>query len=161
MAKNQIIIICSNCSFLCEGNEMVLKIHQLLNNKPYDHILIKHSLSQYISEDVAMHAGIPAVIDEYWRFKDDTVNFIVPGSDWLVWAGRYVAEEWDDPDNAILLFQTTITSFPDSWEAYDAMGEAYIMKGDTIKAIQNLKKSLGLNPENTNATEMLKGLEKM
>jgi tetratricopeptide (TPR) repeat protein len=140
---------------------MVLKIHQLLNNKPYDHILIKHSLSQYISEDVATHAGIPAAIDEYYRFKDDTADFIVPGQDWLIWAGRYVAEEMSDPDNAILLFQAAITSFPDSWKAYDAMGETYIMKGDTIHAIQNLEKSLELNPENTNTAEMLKGLEKM
>jgi len=158
--KDQIIIICSNCSFLCEGNEMVLKIHQLLNNKPYDHILIKHSLSQYISEDVAMHAGIPAVIDEYWRFKDDTANFIVPDQDWLIWAGRYVSEEWKDPDNAILLFQTTIKSFPDSWKAYDALGETYIKKGDKQEAIQSFKKSVELNPQNTNAIEMLKKLEK-
>jgi tetratricopeptide (TPR) repeat protein len=157
--KDQIIIICSNCSFLCEGNEIVLKIHQLLNNKPYDHILIKHSLSQYISEDVAMHAGIPAVIDEYWRFKDDTTNFIAPDQDWLIWAGRYVAEEWNDPDNAILLLQTTIKSFADSWKAYDALGETYVEKGDRQKAIQSYKKSVELNPENTNAIEILKKLE--
>jgi len=155
MAKDQIIIICSNCSFLCEGNELVLKIHQMLNNKPYDHILIKHSLSQYISEDVAMHAGIPAVIDEYWRFKNDTVNFIVPGPDWLIWAGRYVAEEWDDADNAILVLQMAIKSFPDCWEAHDAMGETYIEKGDTARAIQCYRESLKLNPNNEAAQKMI------
>jgi hypothetical protein len=32
--------------------------------------------------------------------------------------------------------------------------------GDTEQAIQNYKKSLELNPENTNAKEMLKKLEK-
>jgi len=156
---DQIIIICSNCSFLCEGNEMVLKIHQLLNNRPYDHILIKHSLSQYISEDVAMHAGIPAVIDEYLRFKDDTTNFIVPGEDWLIWAGRVVEEEWGALDDAILLFQLTISEYPDSWKAYDAVGKTYIKKGDEVRAIQSFKKSAELNPQNTNAIEMLKKLE--
>ena len=30
-----------------------------------------------------MHAGIPAAMDEYLRFKDDTAHFIVPGQDWL------------------------------------------------------------------------------
>jgi CubicO group peptidase (beta-lactamase class C family) len=157
--KDQVIIICSNCSFLCEGNEMVLKIHQLLNNKPYDQILIKHSLSQYISEDVAMHAGIPAAVDEYYRFKDDTTHFIVPGQDWLIWAGRYVAEEMGDLDNASLLLQTAITSFPDSWQAYNAMGEVYVSKGDTPEAIRCFKKSLELNPQNTHAGEMLSKLE--
>ena len=138
---------------------MVLKIHQLLNNKPYDHILIKHSLSQYISEDVAMHAGIPAAIDEYWRFKDDTAHFIVPGQDWLIWAGRYVAEEMGDLDNAILLLQAAIASFPDSWETYNALGETYLEKSDKEQAIQSFKKSVELNPQNTNAIEMLKKLK--
>jgi CubicO group peptidase (beta-lactamase class C family) len=159
MAKDQVIIICSNCSFLCEGNEMVLKVHQLLNNKPYDHILIKHSLSQYLSEDVAMHAGIPAAIDEYYRLKDDTTHFIVPGQDWLIWAGRYVAEDMGDLDNAILIFQTAITSFPVSWEAYDALGETYIKKGEKALAVQSFKTSLELNPQNKHALEMLKKLE--
>jgi len=153
--KDQIIIICSNCSFLCEGNEIVLKIHQLLNNKPYDYILIKHSLSQYISEDVAMHAGIPAAMDEYYRLKDDTAHFNVPGQDWLIWAGRYVAEELDDLDNAILVFEAAITSFPDSWKVYNAMGETYIAKGDTVQAVQSYRKSLDLNPENEAAKEMI------
>jgi CubicO group peptidase (beta-lactamase class C family) len=158
--KNQIIIVCSNCSFLCEGNEMVLKIHQLLNNKPYDHILIKHSLSQYISEDVAMHAGIPAAVDEYFRFKDDTAHFTIPGLDWMIWAGRYVAEEMGDPENAILLLQAAITSFPDSWELYDTLGETYLKKGDKEQAIQSFKKSVELNPQNTKAIDMLKKMEK-
>jgi len=157
--KEQIIIICSNCSFLCEGNEMVLKIYQLLNNKPYQHIRIKHSLTQYIAEDIAMHAGIPAAIDEYFRLKNDTLDFIVPDEDYLIYAGRGVAERGDF-DNAILIFQALLSEFPESWQAYDALGETYIMKGDTKQAIQSFKKSVELNPQNTNAIEMLKKLEK-
>ncbi len=157
--KDQIIIICSNCSFLLEGNEMALKIHQLLNSRPYDHILIKNSLSQYISEDVAMHAGIPAAIDEYFRFKDDTARFIVPGQDYMIYHGRRLAE-LGDLDNAFLILQATLSVFPDSWEAYDALGETYIAKGDTALAVQSFKKSLQLNPQNTRAKEMLKKLEK-
>jgi CubicO group peptidase (beta-lactamase class C family) len=155
--KDQVIIICSNCSFLIEGNEMVLKIHQLLNNKPYDHILIKNSLTQYLEEDVAMHAGIPAAVDEYFRFKNDTVHFIVPEKEYFVAVGRQVAErgDWDD---AIAIFQTVIPEFPGFWEAYDALGDIYIMKGDKELAIQSFKKSLELNPQNPYAMEMLKTL---
>jgi tetratricopeptide (TPR) repeat protein len=156
--KEQIIIICSNCSFLNEGNEIVLKIHQLLNNKPYEQIRIKHSLSQYISEDIAMHAGIPAAIEEYFRFKDDTARFIVPDQDYIMYHGRIMAE-LGDLDNAILLFQAAVTAFPDSWKAYDALGDVYRSKGDTEQAVQNFKKSLELNPGNRNAQKMLKKLE--
>jgi CubicO group peptidase (beta-lactamase class C family) len=157
--KEQIIIICSNRSFLCEGNEIVLKIHQILNNKPYEHIRIKLSLSQYISEDIAMHAGIPAAIDEYFRFKDDTARFIVPGQDYMIYHGRNAAEQ-GDLDNAILILQAALSEFPDSWQAYDALGDTYIMKDDTASAIQSFKKSLKLNSQNTYAIEMLKKMEK-
>jgi CubicO group peptidase (beta-lactamase class C family) len=156
--KDQIIIICSNCSFLCEGNEMVLKIHQLLNHKPYDHILIKHSLTQYIEEDVAMHAGIAAAFDEYHRFKDDTVHFIVPGKEYFINISHQVAEE-GNLDWAIDILQAAITEFPGYWEAYDALGDTYVMKGENGPAIQSFKKSLEFNPQNIHAREMLKKLE--
>lgn len=156
--KEQVIIIFSNCSFLCEGNEIVLKIYQILNNKPYQHIRIKHSLAQYISEDIAMHAGIPAAVDEYSRFKNDTINFIVPDEGYLIYAGRGVAER-GDPDSAIIIFKAVVSEFPESWQAYDALGEAYLMKADTTPAIRSFQKSLELNPRNTNTAEMLKILE--
>jgi CubicO group peptidase (beta-lactamase class C family) len=157
--KDQTIIICSNCSFLGEGDEMVLKIYQLLNNKPYDHILIKHSLAQYVEEDIAMHAGIPAAVDEYFRFKNDTEHFVIPDQDYIINVGRQVAER-GDLDNAILIFQVVLREYPQSWQAYDALGDIYIMKEDTASAIQSFKKSLELNSQNAHAIEMLKKMEK-
>jgi CubicO group peptidase (beta-lactamase class C family) len=157
--KDQIIIICSNLSFLCEGNEMVLKIHQLLNHKPYEDILIKYSLSQYISEDVAMHAGIPAAIGEYFRLKNDTRHFVVPGRDYMIGHGLRFAE-LGDYDNAILIFKAVVSEYPESWEAYNGLGEAYLQKGDRPSSIQSFKRALELNPENAVAREKLKELEK-
>ncbi len=61
---------------------------------------------------------------------------------------------------AIDLFTLEILSFPKSYDAYDSLGEAYIMDGQTNKSIENYKKSLELNPENTNAKEKLKELLK-
>ncbi|MNX95736.1 Penicillin-binding protein 4* [compost metagenome] len=61
---------------------------------------------------------------------------------------------------AINLFSLEILSFPKSYEAYDSVGEAYMMDGHLKKAIENYKKSLELNTENTNAKEKLKELLK-
>lgn len=61
---------------------------------------------------------------------------------------------------AIDLFELEILSFPKSYEAYDSLGEAYMMAGNLNRAIENYKKSLELNPENTNAKEKLKELLK-
>ena len=39
------------------------------------------------------------------------------------------------------------------------MGASFFLMGERDKAIRNFRKSLELNPENENATEMLKKLE--
>ncbi|MCK8142973.1 serine hydrolase [Flavobacterium sp. I-SCBP12n] len=57
------------------------------------------------------------------------------------------------------LFTLEVLSFPKSYEAYDSLGEAYMMDGQIKKAIENYKKSLKLNTENTNAKEKLKKLQ--
>ncbi|ETN95480.1 serine hydrolase [Zhouia amylolytica] len=59
---------------------------------------------------------------------------------------------------AIDLFELEVYAFPDSYDAYDSLAEAYMMNGDTKKAIEYYEKSLELNPENNNAKEKLKTL---
>ena len=48
---------------------------------------------------------------------------------------------------------------PRSANAYDSLGEAYMMHGDKELAIRNYRKSLELDPGNDNTREMLKKLE--
>ena len=96
--------------------------------------------------------------DEYFRFKEDTLNFIVPGEDYLIGHGCRFAEQ-GDLDNATLIFKAVISEFPESYQAYEGLGDTYLKKGDTEQAIHSFKKSVELNPQNTTAIEMLKKLE--
>jgi len=57
---------------------------------------------------------------------------------------------------AIEVFKLNVALFPDSFNVYDSLGEAYMVVGEKELAIKNYKKSLELNPNNANATEMLK-----
>lgn len=59
---------------------------------------------------------------------------------------------------AIAYFKLNVELYPDSYNVYDSLGEAYLANGDKELAIANYKKSLELNPKNTNATEALKKL---
>lgn len=61
---------------------------------------------------------------------------------------------------AIEIFKYVVLEYPESFNVYDSLGEAYMKNGDIQMAIENYKKSLELNPENKNAREMLKRLEK-
>jgi len=60
--------------------------------------------------------------------------------------------------DAILVFQKNVELHPTSWNVYDSLGEAYMNSGQNQLSIQNYKKSLELDPGNSNATARLKKL---
>jgi CubicO group peptidase (beta-lactamase class C family) len=60
---------------------------------------------------------------------------------------------------AIAIFKANVELYPDSWNTYDSLGEAYMVAGQKELAVTNYKKSLQLNPKNQNGINMLKKLE--
>ena len=62
------------------------------------------------------------------------------------------------PADAVEIFALNTERFPQSGNAYDSLGEAYLVLGDTAKAIANYRKSLTLDPKNSNAEVVLKRL---
>ncbi|MFQ5750906.1 MAG: tetratricopeptide repeat protein [bacterium] len=63
-------------------------------------------------------------------------------------------------DEAIAVFKLNVQDYPDSWNVYDSLGEAYMENGQKELAIKCYKKSLELNPDNTNGRRMLEKLVK-
>ncbi|MFZ2055593.1 MAG: ankyrin repeat domain-containing protein [Candidatus Aminicenantales bacterium] len=63
-------------------------------------------------------------------------------------------------DEAITIFKMNVELFPESWNVYDSLAEAYAGKGDTGLAIRNYERSLELNPDNQNAKDQLKNMKK-
>jgi tetratricopeptide (TPR) repeat protein len=61
---------------------------------------------------------------------------------------------------AIEILKLNVSLYPESGNAYDSLAEAYETAGDKAQAIKNYKRSLELDPKNTNAVEHLKKLEK-
>jgi CubicO group peptidase (beta-lactamase class C family) len=76
--EDLVIIVLSNCSIRSVTDEIVLRIHELVNGRPHEDIRIKRRLWQYVEEDIFMHAGYEAAMAEYQRLKADTLNFAVP-----------------------------------------------------------------------------------
>jgi CubicO group peptidase (beta-lactamase class C family) len=62
-------------------------------------------------------------------------------------------------NEAIEIFKLNVEAFPNSWNVYDSLGEAYMVKGDKGLAIKNYQKSIELNPQNNGGREMLKKLQ--
>jgi hypothetical protein len=61
-------------------------------------------------------------------------------------------------DDAVAVLKLCIEGFPDYWESYDRIGKIYMDSGNKQLAIENLSKSIELNPENPETTEALKKL---
>jgi CubicO group peptidase (beta-lactamase class C family) len=60
--------------------------------------------------------------------------------------------------NAIKIFQLNVAAYPESFNVYDSLGEAYMENRDKELAIKNYERSLELNPDNKNGAEKLKQL---
>lgn len=61
-------------------------------------------------------------------------------------------------DVAVEVFDYNARAYPESWNVYDSLGEAYLKRGDTKPAIENYRRSLQLNPENAGARAALRSM---
>jgi Tfp pilus assembly protein PilF len=59
---------------------------------------------------------------------------------------------------AIEIFKLSVEAYPESYNTWDSLAEAYMDHGDKELAIQNYKKSLEVDPKNANAVNKLKQL---
>jgi CubicO group peptidase (beta-lactamase class C family) len=62
-------------------------------------------------------------------------------------------------DEAIEIFKLNVELFPDSWNVYDSLGEAYLNNGDNNLALENYRKSVELNSQNEHGKEVMQKLE--
>lgn len=64
-------------------------------------------------------------------------------------------------DKAILLFKFNVEEFPESFNVYDSLGEAYMEANEYELAVINYKKSIELNSDNSNGKKKLNELYKL
>lgn len=85
---------------------------------------------------------------EYWHSERDLNR----------WGYSLFSE--DKLQAALKLFELNTILFPDSFNVWDSYGEALLTHGNKEKAKRMYKKSLELNPENENAKEALRKIDK-
>jgi len=103
--------------------------------------------------------GINAAIDQYKELKatsSDKYNF----KESQLNALGYQLLQTGKNKEAIEMLKLNAETYPNSANVYDSIGEAYMIDGNIEMAKENYKKSLEVNPNNTNATQMLEKLQK-
>jgi tetratricopeptide (TPR) repeat protein len=75
-------------------------------------------------------------------------------------AWAYALLQHGEKQKALDIFKLNTALHPESYNAYDSEAEGFDNVGDTANAIVYYKRSLELNPNNTNAVTQLKRLQK-
>jgi tetratricopeptide (TPR) repeat protein len=104
--------------------------------------------------------GAPAAVLAYKEKRKshpDTYTFTAAELDRL----GYQLLDMKETTAAIQVFRLNAELYPNTFEVYYGLGEAYLANGDIQLAVDNYKKSLELNPQNKNAEEQLKKLAEM
>jgi predicted alpha/beta superfamily hydrolase len=96
----------------------------------------------------------------FTKLSDEFGYVIKPTEDFVNNCG-YKQLQSGNTDMAIEIFKQNIENYPNSFNVYDSMGEAFIAKGEKKLAIENYEKSISLNPNNEDGKKILKQLKNL
>ena len=97
---------------------------------------------------IQWYAALREAHDPGWEFNENDLNSF-----------GYQLLNSHQMEQALKVFRLNVEEYPQSWNVYDSLGEAYMNAGQTSLAIQNYEKSMELNPKNDNGAGMLKKLK--
>jgi CubicO group peptidase (beta-lactamase class C family) len=152
-SKNLIVLL--NSTGGTKLQDMSQKIAAILFGKPYKAPLRDIADTLF---DTVMEKDVQTAIKQYRDLKATQQDAYDFGEQQLNGVGYRLLQTKRVKD-AIEIFKLNVEMFPQGFNTYDSLGEAYMVNGDKNLAIQNYKKSLELNPKNTGAVEALKKLE--
>lgn len=130
-------------------------IAKILYNQPYDQpkLSIASALDKIIKEK-----GIEAGVAEYRQLKSSQTSIYDFAEPELNRLG-YQLMAAGKTKEALEIFKLNVEAYPQGFNTYDSLAEAYANLNQRDLAVQNYKKSIELNPNNTSAVEALKKLE--
>jgi tetratricopeptide (TPR) repeat protein len=106
----------------------------------------------------ALKEGADAGIRRYRAAAERNPGTPVPPEDSINSLG-YDLLRLKKVEDAVRIFQWNTELYPKSWNVYDSLAEAYATQGKKELVIRHYKKSIELNPDNTNGRNKLKELE--
>jgi len=155
--EHLIVLLC-NIDGWTRLSHMTRGITNILYDLPYDPP--KKSLAKALYQTL-QEKDIQTTIGEYHHLKRTCPDEYDFEEDELNTLG-YRLLRTDRTKEAIEIFKLNVQAFPDSWNPYDSLGEAYFLDGDRELALENYRKSLELNSQRpkTNLARMLEKAEK-
>jgi tetratricopeptide (TPR) repeat protein len=158
----EVIIILSNSvlynNFSLDLNPISNRIFSTLHNLPYE--LPKASIASMVGQKTISDTADKAI--EYYRQVKSKAS---SDYDFSTLEGElnslgYFLLGKSRAKDAIAIFKLNTEEFPNSWNAFDSYAEALAADQQKELAIKYYRKSLELNPDNSNATQQIEVLSK-
>ncbi|HSO75972.1 MAG TPA: serine hydrolase, partial [Blastocatellia bacterium] len=155
MPESKTLIVLLNNTGGTKLGEMAQKIAGILFGKAYTapvrdiaDPLFDTVMAKDVQTAIKQYRELKATQKDAYDFSEQQLNGV-----------GYRLMQMKRVKDAIEIFKLNVEMFPQGFNTYDSLGEAYMENGEKALAIQNYKKSLELNPKNTGAVEKLKKLE--
>ena len=153
--QKHLIVMLDNTSQGGNLDRLERALTNILFNQPYEaprmpiaDVLHKTIADKGIEAGLAQFRDLKATQGNVYDFSEPELNTL----GYQLLRERKIKE-------AIEVFKLNVELYPKGFNTCDSLGEAYMVSGNNELAALNYKKSLELNAQNTNATEMLKRLE--
>jgi CubicO group peptidase (beta-lactamase class C family) len=155
VGQKNLIVMLDNTSQGRNLERLSAAVGKILYDQPYEppkmsiaDVLLKTIGEKGVEAGVAQYRDLKAKQAPAYDFGEPELNGLGYR---LLQTGR-VRE-------AVEIFKLNVEAYPEAFNTYDSLGEGYMVAGEREQAARNYKRSLELNPNNTNAAAMLKRLE--
>ncbi len=126
-----------------------LQTNEVKTKKPSIVAKLKENSQLSIKERIALYHKLKEENSTLYDFGNET-ELTMYGYSFL-WENNLI--------EAIAIFELIISEFPNSANAYDSLGEAFLQAKDSVKALQNYEKSLLMNPDNFQAEDVIQKIK--
>lgn len=117
--------------------------------------MLKRSVASTLTHDIST-MGIDKAIINYKSERDRASHFLISETEINTLGYQLISQ--NKMEAAIKIFQLNVDSFPNSWNAYDSLGETYLAVGNTELARKFYHQSLNIHPGNIYAIMALQQL---
>ncbi len=127
--------------------EMLAAVEAVARRRPIADLLLKTAVEKDVAAAVKLYREMKANEPNAYDFGEGELNTV-----------GYRLLEMKKVGESIEIFKLNVEMYPDASNPYDSLGEAYLALGDTALAIKNYKRSVEIDPKNTNGIAALKKL---
>jgi CubicO group peptidase (beta-lactamase class C family) len=152
--EQQHLIVLLNNTGSAPLNEIATAILGILYGKPYAEP--RRSLATELGKMIEK-SGVTEAVSSFASLKERKTEYYLNESEMNDLGYRLM--QGGDVQAALEVFRLNVSEFPDSWNVYDSLGEAYMTDGQRELAIANYEKSIKLNPGNTGGRQILEKLK--